>query len=580
MKYYPSGAPSSVVGAVVVSVVCVVLSAAPTLTQSLKTSQENGARADRTDVVVFGATPAGVTAAVAAARAGQRVRLLEPGTKVGGMVSGGLSNTDTGPRGPEVISGLAGEFFSRVRKIEQARGVCIKNCESSYFFEPHVAEQVFEDMIREAGVALERSVQLLKVEKQGATITRLITSRGGVRASVFVDATYEGDLMALAGVQYRIGREPRRMAAANDLSGLALQEDNAGVQRFLLPLGLYVDPYRVPGNAASGTIAFIEPRPARLPEPGEGDSRVTAYTYRLCVTDDPTNRIPFSRPDNYTASDFEVHARLAAAIPSEMNIVRSMFNPSPMVRSRDPHYSKYDLNSTLNLSTDLTGDNLNQAYVESPPARRLEIQRTYRRFIQGLLWAFQTETRFGLLNEHVSRFGYCADEFKDDGGWPHQFYVRVGRRMVGEYVMNENDVMKTGRREPIRDAITLGTYALAAHAHRYLAAPVEWPGGVRKDAVVLEGTVISRLPDLEPYPISYRAITPRERDARNLLNPVTLSATSIAYSAIRMEPTFMMLGEAAGTAAALSARSNVSVQALDYTSLRQRLTGNGLRLAR
>ncbi len=318
MKYRSCCAHSSIVGAALVSVLCVVLSATPPLAQSLERSQENGARADRIDVVVFGATPAGVTAAVAAARAGQRVRLIEPGTRVGGMVSGGLSNTDTGPRGPEVISGLTGEFFARVRKIEQSRGVCIKNCESSYFFEPHVAEQVFEDMIREAGVVLERSVQLLKVEKQGATITRLITSRGDLRASVFIDASYEGDLMALAGVPYQIGREPRRVAAANDPGGLAMQEDNAGVQRLLLPLGLHVDPYRVPGNAASGTIAFVEPRPERLPEPGEGDSRVTAYTYRLCVTDDPTNRIPFSRPDNYTASDFEVHARLAAAIPPEI----------------------------------------------------------------------------------------------------------------------------------------------------------------------------------------------------------------------------------------------------------------------
>ena len=536
MKSHAFRPPSSVVRAALVPVLCVVLSATAPLTQSLERSQENGSTGERVDVAVFGATPAGVTAAVSAARAGLRVRLVEPGTRVGGMVSGGLSNTDTGPRGPEVISGLTGEFFARVRKIEQARGVCIKSCESSYFFEPHVAEQVFEGMIREAGVVLDRSVQLLKVEKQGATITRLITSRGDLRASVVIDASYEGDLMALASVPYQ--------------------------------------------NAASGTIAFIEPRPERLPEPGEGDSRVTAYTYRLCVTDDPANRIPFSQPENYTASDFEVHARLAAAALPGVDIVRSMFNPSPMVLSRDPRYFKYDLNSTLNLSTDLTADTLNQAYVESPPARRLEIQRTYRRYIQGVLWAWQTEPRFGPLRERVSRFGYCADEFKDDGGWPHQFYVRVGRRMLGEYVMNENDVMRTGRRDPIRDPITLGTYALAAHAHRYLAAPVEWPGGVRKDAVVLEGTVITRLPDVEPYPISYRAITPRESDARNLLNPVTLSATSIAYSAIRMEPTFMMLGEAAGTAAALSIKSNVSVQAVDYASLRQRLTASGVRLAR
>jgi hypothetical protein len=291
-------------------------------------------------------------------------------------------------------------------------------------------------------------------------------------------------------------------------------------------LGIHVDPYRVPGNAASGTIAFIEPRPERMPEPGDGDSRVMAYTYRLCVTDDPANRIPFSRPENYTASDFEVHARLAAAAAPKVDIVRSMFNPSPVVLSRDPRYIKYDLNSTLNLSTDLNADDRNQAYVEAPQARREQIQRTYRRFIQGMLYAWQTDRRFGALNERVSRFGYCADEFKDDGGWPHQFYVRVGRRMIGEYVMNENDVMMNGRREPIRDAIALGTYALAAHAHRYLAAPVEWPDGVRRDAVVLEGTVIGpRLPGDEPYPISYRAITPRETDAQNLLNPVTLSAT-------------------------------------------------------
>ena len=161
-----------------------------------------------------------------------------------------------------------------------------------------------------------------------------------------------------------------------------------------------------------------------------------------------------------------------------------MFNPSPVVLSRDPRYFKYDLNSTLNLSTDLTADNLNQAYVEAPQARRQEIQRAYRRYIQGLLYAWQTDPRFGPLNERVSRFGYCADEFKDDGGFPHQFYVRVGRRMLGEYVMNENDVMRNGRREPIRDAIALGTYPLAAHSHRYLAAPVEWPDGVRKDAVL------------------------------------------------------------------------------------------------
>ena len=303
-----------------------------------------------------------------------------------------------------------------------------------------------------------------------------------------------------------------------------------------------------------------------------------AYTYRLCVTDDPMNRIPFTRPEGYTAADYEVHARLAAAAGATVDMARDMFNPAPMVRSRDPRYNKYDLNSSLTLSTDLTADDLNHAYVEAPQARREQIQRTYRRFIQGLFYAFQTEPRLAALHERVSRFGYCADEFTATGGWPHQFYVRVGRRMAGEYVMNENDVVQNGRREPIRDPVALGTYSLAAHSHRYLAAPVEWPNGERKDAVVLEGRLIGRLPNDAPYPISYRALTPRPEDARNLLNPVTLSATNVAYSSIRMEPTFMMLGEAAGAAAALAVASNVSVQEVNYQSLRRRLVDGGLRV--
>lgn len=535
----------------------------------------------RADVAVFGATPAGVTAAVAAARAGRRVLLLEPGAFVGGMVSGGLSNTDTGPRGPEVISGLAGEFFERVRRLEQARGVCLDGCAASFFFEPHIAERVFEALLEDAEVEVRRSVELLAVDREGATITRLRTSDGDVLAAVFIDASYEGDLMALARVPYLIGREPRRLAAADDAEGLALQEDHAGAQALQLPLGLHIDPYRVPGDPVSDPIALVEPRPDPLPEPGEGDARVMAYTYRLCVTDDPTNRIPFTRPGDYTPSDFEVHLRLAAAAATAPNvdIVRAMFNPARMVRSQTPDYYKYDLNSTLTLSTDLTADDLNHGYVELSRARREEVQAVYRRHIQGLLYAWQTEPRFAALHERVSRFGYCADEFPDTGGWPHQFYVRVGRRMVGDYTMNENDVMQNGRRAPIRDVVTLGTYGLAAHSHRYLAAPVAWPDDERRDAMMMEAPLIMGLPGNAPYPISYRALTPRAEDARNLLNPVTLSATNVAYSSIRMEPTFMGLGQAAGEAAALAVESGAAVQAVGYPELRRRLMAAGLRLA-
>lgn len=534
--------------------------------------------ASSAEVVVFGATPGGVAAAVSAGRAGRKVVLLEPGRWVGGMMSGGLSNTDTGQRGAEVISGLAGEFFRRTRAIEEARGACLEPCASSFFFEPHVAEQVFETMLRDAGVTVERSTHLLQVEKTGSAIARLRTSRGDVRGDVFIDASYEGDLMKLAGVSFRIGREPRRPEGSSDSISPADQEDNAGMQQRQLPLGLHLDPYRVPGDPKSGTIAFIEPRPDPLPNVGDGDSRVTAYTYRLCVTDDPSNRIPFARPERYSASDYELHARLVAAVRPDQDIVRSMFNPARIARSRDKNYFKYDLNSSLTLSTDLTGDDLNQGYVDQPQARREQTQQIYRDYVQGLLYAMHTEPRFKVLHQRVSQFGYCADEFTSGGGFPHQFYVRVGRRMVGNYVMNENDVMQNGRRPRIADPVAFGSYSLAAHHHRYLAAPVEWPNGERKDAVMLEGLLIGRIPNDAPYPISYRSLTPRENEAPNLLNPVTLSATHVAYSSIRMEPTFMMLGEAAGIAASLSVESKSSVQAVSYATLRQRLVTAGLRL--
>jgi len=533
--------------------------------------------ASRADVVVFGATPGGVTAAVSAARAGRKVVLIEPNRWVGGMMSGGLSNTDTGQRGAEVISGLAGEFFRRTRAIEETRGACLDPCASSFFFEPHVGEQVFETMLREAGVTVERSTHLLEVEKNGTTLVRVRTSRGDVRGDVFIDASYEGDLMKLAGVSFRIGREPRRPGDGS-ATVPADQEDNAGMQQRQLPLGLHIDPYRVPGDAASGTIAFVEPRPNPLPEVGDGDSRVTAYTYRLCVTDDPSNRVPFARPEPYTPSDYELHARVAAAVAPGVDIARNMFNPARIARSRDKNYFKYDLNSSLTLSTDLTGEGLNQGYVDQSQSAREQIQRRYRQFIQGWLYAMQTEPRLKALHGRVSQFGYCADEFTDNGGFSNQFYVRVGRRMVGQYVMNENDVMQNGRRSQISDPVAFGSYSLAAHHHRYLAAPVEWPNGERKDAVMLEGLLIGRIPNDAPYPISYRSLLPRENEARNLLNPVTLSATHVAYSSIRMEPTFMMLGEAAGIAASVSIESKSSVQTVSYPELRQRLVKAGVRI--
>jgi hypothetical protein len=530
---------------------------------------------------VFGATPGGISAAVAAARAGQTAVVLEPTRFVGGMMSGGLTKTDLGNRGHEILGGFAREFLQRLRDLHVASGACAaQRCIGMYDFEAREAEKLFETVLDEARVIVQRSVRLLSVEKDGATLRSLATSRGAVAGHVFVDASYEGDLMALAGVPYTIGREPRVTAnPADDPAQLAMQEDFAGTMHRRLPVGVYVDPYRVPGDPSSGTLPYVEPRPAAFPSEGSGDARVMAYTYRLCVTDDPSNRIPFTAPAGYDPAQFEASARVAQALTARgVDLAQSMFNPAVTVASTDRAYYKYDLNGGSTFSIDMTAPDMNQAYIEADEAERERIREAYRDYVQGLLYFWQTDPRYGALNAKIARFGYCKDEFTDRGNWPHQLYVRVGRRMIGEYVMNEADVLQNGRRPPIEDVIGFGAYNIDMHTYRYYAGPFDWPDGVRRDAIAIEGFLIEHAPNDNPYPVPYRALIPRAADASNLLNPVTLSATNVAYSALRMEPTFMILGQSAGIAAALAVESGQSVQSLDYPTLRQRLLAQGQRL--
>ena len=533
-------------------------------------------------VVVFGATPAGISAAVAAARAGQTTVVLEPTRFVGGMMSGGLTKTDIGPRGQEVLGGFAREFLQRLRDIHMVSGACAaQRCPGLYDFEAREAEKLFETVLKEERVVVERSVRLTTVVKNGARLQSLGTSRGDVTGDVFVDASYEGDLMALAGVPYTIGREPRVLAApADDPAQLANQEDFAGTPRYGIPFsGIYVDPYRVPADASSGALPYVEPRPAVFPTVGSGDDRVMAYTYRLCVTDDPSNRIPFTAPPGYDAAQFEASARVAAALAaSGIDLAQRMFNPAITVASTNRAYYKYDLNGGSTFSIDMTAPDMNQAYVEGDEATRERVRAAYRSYIQGLLYFWQTDPRYGGLNVKIARFGYCLDEFTDRGHWPHQLYVRVARRMLGEYVMNEADVLQNGRRAAIQDSVGFGAYNIDMHMYRYHVGPVNWPDGVRRDALVTEGFLIAHAPNDSPYPVPYRALLPRAADATNLLNPVTLSATNVAYSALRMEPTFMILGQSAGIAAALAVESGQELQALDYATLRTRLRAAGQRL--
>jgi hypothetical protein len=341
-----------------------------------------------------------------------------------------------------------------------------------------------------------------------------------------------------------------------------------------------VDPYRVAGVADSGTLPFVEPRAASRPAPGSADDRVMAYTYRLCVTDDPGNRRPFTAPPGYDPARYEASARVAVArAQSGSDLGVAMFNPAPTVRSRDAAYMKYDLNGGSTFSIDMTAADMNQRYVEADEAGREAVRAAYRDYIQGLLYFWQTDPRFGGLNAKVARFGHCADEFTDRGGWPHQLYVRAARRMVGAYVMNENDLMRNGRRPAIADPVAMGAYDIDHHTYRYAAVRSTSPDEpVARDLLMMEGFLIVHLPGDSPYPVSYRALTPQRAQADNLLVPVALSATNVAYSSLRMEPTFMMLGHAAGLAAALAVQRQQAVQDVDYAELRAGLLAAGQKL--
>jgi len=532
------------------------------------------------DVVVYAATPGGITSAVAAARAGQTAVILEPTRWVGGVMSGGLAKTDIGWRGHEIFGGLVLEFFHRIREAEGARGACPGSCDVLYDFEPQVAERVFEEMLDDAGVIVERSARLLDVKMDGPRIVSIETTRGTVSGQIFIDASYEGDLMAHAGVPYRVGREARRMAnPPDDPVQLAEQEDNAGTHRYRAPRGLRIDPYWVPGDPSSGVLPYIEPLPSPMPKEGDPDSRVMAYTYRLCVTDDPNNQIPFEAPEGYDPAQYEAMGRLAETwAQTGVDLAVVMFNPALTVRSRDPAYFKYDLNGGSTFSIDMTAPDMNQAYVEADEETRERIRKAYQQYIRGLLYFWKTDPRLGGLNQKIARFGYCKDEFTDRGNWPHQLYVRAARRMEGEFMMNENDIMQNGRRPPVPEPVGYGAYNIDVHTVRYHVAPLNWSDGSRRDAIAVEGYFVLRQPNDEPYPVSYRVMTPRPQDAVNLLNPVTISATHIAYSALRMEPTFMMLGEAAGTAAAIAIEQGVNVQDVPYAELRRRLIDAGQRV--
>jgi len=518
------------------------------------------------DVVVYGGTAAGVAAAVQARRMGCGVVLVEPTRRLGGLSSGGLGQTDIGNKA--AIGGLSRQFYRDVlahyrdpaawtwQRREQYRdGGQTQTAggeDAMWTFEPGVALKIFgawietnnievvygERLDRASGVAMTRSVpwRILSVRMESGRV---------FRGKVFIDATYEGDLMAAAKVSYMVGRE------ANAQYGETLNGVQTVQARFH-QFAAGVDPYVEKGKPASGLLPFLDP--AGPGQEGAGDKRVQAYCYRMCLTDHPGNRIPFAKPEGYDPQWYELLLRNFEAGEAGL----------PWINSSMPN-RKTDTNNRTGFSTDFIGQNY--GYPEASYAGRAEIAARHLLYQQGLMWTLANHPRVpAKIRAEVARWGMCRDEFVEGGGWQEQLYVREARRMVGDLVMTQRHCQG---RERAADPVGLAAYGMDSHnTQRYVDAQ----GNVRNEGDVEVGVFM-------PYPVGYRAIVPKKNECANLLVPICLSASHIAYGSIRMEPVFMVLGQSAATAAALALQENVAVQDVDGARLRDRLLADGQVLA-
>jgi hypothetical protein len=522
-------------------------------------------RAETYDLVVYGGTSAGVIAAVQASAMGKSAVIVGPDRHLGGLSSGGLGWTDTGDK--SVIGGLAREFYHRIWRHYEEPEAWTWQARADYgnrgqgtpaidgerrtmwIFEPHVAERVFEDLVREHAIPVHRDEWLDQdagVVTDGARIVSITMLSGKTfRGRMFIDATYEGDLLAAAGVDYHVGREGRSV----------YDEQWNGVQTGVLHhrhhfgvLPEPISPYLIPGDPSSGVLPRISTEPPG--EFGQGDDKVQAYCFRMCLTDHPDNRMPFPRPEHYDPAQYELLLRIFAAGWRE---TFHKFDPIPN--------RKTDTNNHGPMSTDNIG--YNHDYPEASYERRQEIIREHRDYQQGWLYFIANDPRVPAeVRDRMNRWGLARDEFVDNDHWPHQLYIREARRMIGQYVMTENELL---RRRPTPNSIGMGSYGIDSHnVQRYIT-----PEG----SVQNEGDI--GVPTPGPYAIAYGSIVPRRGQVENLLVPVCVSSSHIAFGSIRMEPVFMILGQSAATSDILALESNQAVQDVPYETLRQRLLEDG-----
>ncbi|MEK0446525.1 MAG: hypothetical protein RLZZ399_1846 [Verrucomicrobiota bacterium] len=519
-------------------------------------------QASAEDIVIYGATSGGITAAVQAAREGRSAVLIEPTQFVGGLTTGGLGATDIGNK--RAIGGLSREFYQGIFKYYSDAATWKQQTREAYFqnrphgnaadegtmwtFEPHAASAVYDQMLKAAGdkvrVVFGERLRLQEgkgVIKEGNRIVKIVMESGReFSGKVFIDATYEGDLMAKAGVRYHVGRESNA-TYGETLNGVQVSQGKH--HQFIQP----IDPYVRKGDPSSGLLPGIE-KEAPGPD-GSGDRKVQAYNFRMCTTDVPENRRDWEKPARYEERWYELALRNV-----EAGDLRNSWNPTPMPNR------KTDTNNNFAISSDFIGQNWD--YAEADYATRAKIWQAHEDWQKGLMWTYAHHPRVPeKIRLAFQRLGLAKDEFTENGNWPRQLYVREARRMISDYVMSEKNCRRS---EVIEDSVGMGAYNMDSHhVQRYLSPE----GFVRNEGDVQVSS--------KPYPISYRSLRPKASECANLLVPVCLSASHIAYGSIRMEPVFMVLGQSAATAAGLAIEYGCPVQDIDYAALKQRLLAAG-----
>jgi len=493
------------------------------------------------DIVVYGATSGGVIAAYTAKKMGKTVLLIEQGKYIGGLSAGGLGYTDIGNK--YAITGLSRNFYRRIGnhygKFEQ------------WIFEPHVATETFKQYVSEAGLEILFQHHVVSVKKNKEAIESIVVEKSDapgnkghqiIKAKIYIDCSYEGDLMAKAGVSYFVGREDNSL----------YNETYNGVQlmdKHQFPNG--VDPYKIVGDVTSGLLWGISNEPLQLQ--GTGDKKLQAYNFRLCLTKNPANQLPISKPANYDALKYELLLRVLEKKPA--TDLEGFLNINLMQNQ------KTDINNNGAFSTDMIGMNYN--YAEAGYEERKQIQEVHEAYVKGLLYFIAYDGRMpAYLRTMMLQWGYPKDEYMTNGNFSPQMYVRETRRMKGAYVMTQANCQG---KAIVTDGVGMAAYTMDSHNCQRLIVN----GMVKNEGDVQVG-------GFGPYPVSYRSIIPKATECTNLLVPVCLSATHIAYGSIRMEPVFMVLAQSAATAAVMAINKKQTVQQVNVAQLQAMLRSNPL----